>query len=235
MRITKIFSIVLVGCLFSLRASAQEPKLIIPKGEWQFGAQMAHASYKSDNSEILMLINPLNANVSAGMFSPFLSYAYRDNRTVGMRLNYFEANIAVDDLTLDLLNDGLSFDVSDLTGGTRTWSAALYHRNYFGLDDRGRFGVICEFALSYGGTHSNFASQPDSYTLANKAKLSFSPGFVVFVMNNVSTSLTVGMADVYYNNVSCYREGELTGTRHKLGTRFGLDLLGINMGISVHL
>ena len=50
--------------------------LIIPKGEWQLGAQLSHVSLSSDNSEFMLLINGLNANASITKIAPFFKLRY---------------------------------------------------------------------------------------------------------------------------------------------------------------
>ena len=62
--------------------------LIIPKGEWQVGAQLSHVSLSSDNSEYMLLLNGLDANGSITKIAPFFAYSYKDNRSIGMKFQY---------------------------------------------------------------------------------------------------------------------------------------------------
>ena len=66
--------------------------LIIPKGEWQLGMQVSHVSISSNNSEYMLLLNNIDANGSITKISPFLAYSYRNNRSIGLRMQYSTAS-----------------------------------------------------------------------------------------------------------------------------------------------
>lgn len=217
---------ILIAAAFSFAASAQA-RLIVPEGDFSMGAQFASVSCGSSNSEFMLLLNPIDAEGRATRIAPFFEYSYKDNRAIGARLQFFTGSIAVDKLTLDMLNEGLSFDVGDIDMQMRSFGASVFHRNYYGLDDRGRVGIISEFAL--GMTSGNTGSSKSM-----GVSLSYSPGFVFYVMNNVSVSCTLSMASISYNSVKCYSDGIVSGSRSKFGARAGIDILGLNFGMSFH-
>lgn len=231
-RLTFILTVMLAT--LSIDAAARET--FVPKGDLSAGTQLAFINFNSDNSEYFMLLNPLSAEAKFKLFAPFFEYAYADNGSIGFRLDYSIITAAVDNLTLDLLNEGLSFDVSDLNANTRSAGASIYHRNYFGVDRKNRFGFFCEESLGYKSGRMEFytGDSADNYTKSSRFSLSFSPGFTFFVMNNISVSCSVGMAGVSYNKVTCFKGGSPTGDRQKFAVRFGPDLLGANFGIAFH-
>lgn len=224
----------LLAALASFEAPARQ--LFLPKGDLSAGVQVAFLNFNSDNSELFLLLNPMNANASAKLFSPFFEFAYADDGSIGFRLDYSVISAAVDNLTLDLLNDGLSFDVSDVDAMTRSAGAAVFHRNYFGLDERSRFGFFIEESLSFksGRTQFSMGEPSDKYTSSTRLALAFSPGFSFFVMNNISIGCSISMAGVTYNKVKCNDNGTVTGSREHFAVRFGPDLLGANFGVSFH-
>lgn len=235
MRILRLIPLA-VAVTLCLSAAAQDdpqPSAFIPGGSFSAGAQIAYAQLDSDNSEIFLLVNPVTARGSATLVAPFAEYSYRDDRSIGLRLSYLGASARLDDLTLDLLNEGLQFSVSDMSARLNSFGGALYHRNYFGIDRRNRLAAFAEFALSLSGGRSDFGSDGE-YSSSFKAGLSFSPGLMFFIMNNVAASCSVSMGGLSYNSVKCYSDGTGTGHRSKFGSRFGLDLLGINFGVSFH-
>lgn len=217
-------------------ANARDARVMVPKGDFSMGAQFAHMRLNSDNSEIMLLLNPINAEGKISQVAPFFEYCYRDDCSFGSRLQYVSADAVLDKLTLDLLNDGLSFDVSDLSTRKRSFGLCVFHRNYFALDERSRVAVISEVSLAYTGGRTDFdITQPGAdYSTSRKLNFAFSPGLVYYVMNNVSAMFTLSMANVSYNTVKCYTDGAETGTRAKFAGRFGVDLTGMNFGVAFH-
>lgn len=228
--------IIISALLLAAAPRAAARPLFLPKGDLSAGAQVGFISFNSDNSELLLLLDGMDAKAGYKRFAPFFEFAYADDRSFGFRLDYSILTAAVDNLTLDLLNDGLSFDVSDVAARTRSAGASVFHRNYFGLDDRSRFGFFLEESLSYasGLMQIDAGSGTDAFTSSARVKLSFSPGFEFFVMNNISVGAYISMAGVTYNKVSCHEGDSVTGTRQKFAARFGPDLLGAGFGISFH-
>ena len=231
-RLALILAFVLAAMSFDTAAR----ETFVPKGDLSAGTQLAFINFSSDNSEYLLMLNPLSAEAKFKLFSPFFEYAYADNGSIGFRLDYSIITAAVDNLTLDLLNEGLSFGVDNLNAETKSAGASIFHRNYFAVDQKKRFGFFCEESFGYrsGRTEFHLGDPSDSYTKSSRVSLSFSPGFVFYVMNNVSVSCSVGMAGVSYNKVTCFNEGSATGDRQKFAVRFGPDLLGANFGIAFH-
>lgn len=212
--------------------------LIIPKGEWQVGAQISHVSMSSSNSEYALLINGLDANGSVTKIAPFVSYAFKHNQAIGLRFQYTTADANIDAAELDLLSDDLEWDLENLRGKLNSYQTSVYYRTYIGLDNRGRIGLFNDVALSYNYSKTAFrynAQTEDAYTKSNQLKLSLHPGIVVFAMNNLSTHVSIGIGGVSYNNTKYYRDGECVGKRDFSKANFKLDILDISIGLSLHL
>ncbi len=215
-------------------AAQNEPSAFISAKNLSVGAQFAHADLNSDNTELFLLINPVSAKGQATLIAPSVEYAYQDDRALGLRFSYLHACAQLDQLTLNLLNDGLQFSLPDMNAHISTYGGTLYHRNYFGLDRRNLLAAYAEVGLNLTGGRSDFGDG-SAYSTSFKAGLTFSPGLIFFVMDNVAASCSVSMGGMSYRSVRCYSDGRETGHRAKFGSRFGLDLLGINFGISFYL
>ena len=226
----------MVSVMAMFPAWAGEGITVVPKGDFSVGAQFANLRLDSDNSEIMLLLNPVSAEGRFFQFAPFFEYAYKENSTFGARLHLTNATAVLDQVTIDLLNEGLSFDITDLDTRMKSYGASVFHRNYFGLDPRGRVAVISELALTVSGgrTDYDFRNPGSDYSTSRKLNFSFSPGLVFYVMNNVSAMCTISMANISYNRVKCFSSGAETGSREKFASRFGVDLTGINFGIAFH-
>lgn len=231
----RLYLILILAAALQLSAAAQG--VFVEKGNCQVGLSAAYLSADSDNSEFFLLINPANARASATLISPSFEYAYSRNKGFGLRMQSLRGNVAVDDLTLDLLNDGLSFTLDDASLNVRSLGASIFRRAYYRLDEKGRLGAFTEIALGYssGTTRAAMGSPADSYARNMGIKLSFSPGLMFFVMNQVSAAVSVSIANVSYNKVDSYKDGQLIGSRDKFGARCGVDLLGLNFGVTLHL
>ncbi len=212
--------------------------LIIPKGEWQLGAQISHISMSSDNSEYMLLLNNINANGSITKVAPFVAYSYHDNRSIGLRFQYTSASGNIQEGDLDFLSDDLKFHVEDIHADMSSVQTAIYHRSYIGLDNKGRIGLFSDITLGYTSGKTKFIyneETQDTYTKSNQIKLSLHPGIVIFAMNNVSTHVSIGIGGVSYNNTKYIKNGETIGTRNFSKANFKLDLLDISIGLSIHL
>ena len=220
------------------RRRGLQQHLIIPKGEWQVGALISHVSFSSDDSEYLLIVQNLDANGSITKVAPFVAYSYRDNRSIGIKLQYSSANGNIREGDLDFLSDDLNFSVDDIRANMSSFQTAVYHRSYIGLDDRGRIGLFNDISLSYTNSKTVFtynAETADTYTRSNQIKLSLQPGIVVFAMNNVSTHVSIGIGGVSYNNTKYIKAGEVIGTRNYSQAKFKLNVLDINIGVTIHL
>lgn len=212
--------------------------LIIPKGEWQLGAQISHVSMSSDNSEYMLLLNNINANGSITKVAPFVAYSYRNNRSIGLRFQYTSASGNVQDGDLDLLSDDLNFHIEDIHADMSSVQTAIYHRSYIGLDNKGRIGLFSDIMLGYTSSKTRFIyneQTKDAYTKTDQVKLSLHPGIVVFAMNNISTHVSMGIGGVSYNHTKYIKGGEVIGTRDYSKANFKLDVLDISIGLSIHL
>ena len=139
---------------------------------------------------------------------------------------------------LDFLSDDLNFHIENLHANLTSYQAAVYHRSYIGLDNRGRIGLFSDIMLGYTNSRTAFVYNTetmDSYAKTHQVKLSLHPGIVVFAMNNVSMHVSMGIGGVSYNNTQYIKAGEVVGTRDYSKANFKLDVLDISMGMSIHL
>lgn len=212
--------------------------LIIPKGEWQVGAQISHVSLSSNNSEYMLLLKNVDANGSITKVAPFVAYSYHDNRSVGLKLQYTSATGNVEKGDLDFLSDDLNFEIEDVHASMNSFQTSVYHRSYIGLDSRGRIGLFSDISLGYTNSKTVFTyneQTADTHTRSNQLKLSLHPGIVIFAMNNISTHVSMGIGGVSFNNTKYIKAGEVIGKRNYSKANFKLDVLDISIGVTIHL
>lgn len=212
------------------------------RGEVMLGLAASYGTMKASDADLLLLLDNINFNLNRVTVKPFVAYAYRDNRSVGMRFGYEQIKGGLDNLDVDLgsAND-IALSLSGLGLENRSYSWSVFHRNYIGLDRRGIVGAIIESELlvKTGTSSFSFSSDGDvNYSKSRNfaAKLNFNPGLAVYVFPQVCVTVTVGIGGLYYNNV---RQEDLygveTGRRDRTGLKFKFNIADIQIGIVAHL
>lgn len=206
-------------------------RLFSPKGAWGVGLSGVYLGASGSDSNVMMLLTGINGSFRFGRIYPTVTYTYMDNQAVGLRLLYMGAKSHVDSATALGLAD-LDMSLSGLGLTLDCFGASAFHRNWFGLDDKGRFAIFLDAGLSY--QHLRFQSSYKS--LSHRIALTFSPGVEIFVMNFLSLDLSIGLATGYYEFSSVYNEaGERTGRSNGFHFGTGLSLLDINFGFHFYL
>ena len=212
-------------------------RVFMPKGDISAGIQFFYLDLGSSNSEVLLLLQHLDATGAVASVSPYFDYTYRDNRSIGIRTKYVSASGGVSNVDLSLLSDGLEMSMQDLKADSRTIQSEIYHRSYAPLDEKGRFGVFTDLALSWSRANTSFSynSQSlDTRTVTDKLRLAVHPGIMVFVLNNLSTHVSIGIGGANYTKTEYVKDGEVTGTRYCSKVNFMIDILDISYGLSLH-
>lgn len=241
----KIVTAILLGMVLCAVASAADRDSLrvfdryqfISKGSFHFGTSLAHSGMSSTNSELFLVLNGLDLSGNITRLSPYISYAYAKDRAVGLSFSHTSADASIDAASLDLLNDGLKFDIDDLNASYYSSGVSVFHRWFYGLDPLSRFGIYYDTRLSYNAGKTEFSSgeTDGSYTSSIKYGFDFTPGLMVFVRDNISCHLGISIADLSYNKSSVYKQGEVTGTRERFISRIKLDPSGLVFGMSIHL
>ena len=91
-----------------------EQRLFITKGEFGVGAQFSYLDLASSDSQVLMLLQNFNAYAKTFSVSPLVSYAFADNRSVGIQMKYSTSDVAVSQADLSLMSEDLKLDIKDV-------------------------------------------------------------------------------------------------------------------------
>lgn len=215
---------------------------LVYRGEVMLGLSASYGTMKASDADLLLVMDNINFNLDRVTVKPFVAYAYRDNRSVGMRFGYEMIKGGLGNLDIDLgsAND-LALSLSGLGLENESFSWSVFHRNYIGLDRRGIVGAILESELLIKTGTSSFSYESDGETNLSKsrnfaAKINFNPGLAVYVFPQVCVTVTVGIGGLYYNNVrqeDVY--GVETGRRDRTGLKFKFNIADIQIGIVMHL
>lgn len=213
--------------------------LFVPKGMWTLGLTASYGKFSTSDLEMFDVIS--NVDISAHAFSikPYFSYAFKNNITAGLRLEYTNVVGDIDNFGLDIDED-MSFSLHDIGYRSESYSAALLLTQYIGLTRRGRFGVFNEAQLKLTSGTSDFNRPFDgnirqTHNSNFQASLTYSPGVCVYVLPQLSCNLSFGVFGFYINHTKQWENGERTGSRTTSGANFRFNIFNISFGLAVHL
>ena len=212
------------------------------KGEVMLGLAASYGTLDASDADLMLLFDDINFGLRRTTVKPFVAFAYRDNRAVGLRFGYEYINGDLGNIALNLGSAAdLSFALSDLSMRNESFSWSLFHRNYMGLDRRGIVGVFIEEELLFRTGTSSFVTGAGESVSASKsrnisARLNINPGIAVYVFPQCCVTVTVGIGGLYYNQV---RQEDIygveTGRRDHSGLKFKINIADIQIGIVAHL
>jgi hypothetical protein len=208
----------------------------IPKGKIIGGITASYANLNVDDNQLLYsLLKDVNLSGQIISVNPFIGYAVKDNNVVGLKFSYNRGRGEIGNFAINV--DDLDISLKDLLYVSDTYSVALFHRSYVGIDSGKRFGVFSETMLSYStGTSSFSRVESDGLKMtttdSNQVRLGLNPGLAVFIMDNVSAEVSFGVVGFKYQWESQRNsEGEV-GSRHNSSANFKINLFNVNIGIT---
>lgn len=213
--------------------------IFIPRGQWQFGLTASYGEFSTTDLQMLDLLSDFDFAGHTFSIKPYISYFFRNNQSIGLRLGYTESKGTLASMKVDF-DDDMNFDIKDAMYHNSSYTAAVMYRSYIGLSRRGRFGVFNEVELSFSSGDSDFnrmiGGEPrNTHTTYMESRLSFSPGICVFVMKNVSFNVSFGVVGFYLRNERQWINDEPAGNRFSSGANFRFNLFNINFGLGVHI
>lgn len=212
------------------------------KGEVMMGLTASYGTLSSDDSDIMLIIDNIDASGTVATVKPFVGYFYRDNNCLGVRFGYRHLSGKVDNMDVDLgeQND-LNFNVPYLDLKSDNYSFGIFHRSYAGLDPKGRFGLFAEFELSVSTGSTEFLYESGDvikqvYSDNTQVKLAFNPGAAVYIFPNVCATLSFGLGGIQYTSVTQKdADGNKIGSRKASNMKFKLNIAAINIGMTIHM
>lgn len=213
--------------------------LFIPRGQWAFGLSASYGEFSSEDVQVLSIIKDLDMGIKAYSLKPTISYAIRNNQTVGIKFNFTRMTGNLGSLSFDF-SDDMNFNLADISYYSQVYSAGFFYRNYVGLGRMKRFGIFNEVDLSFGSGSSRFkrlydGEMRDTRTNITEASLNFSPGLAVFIMDNVAFNVSFGVFGVKLKNEHQWTNGVEEGSRFSSGANFKFNIFNINFGMSVNI
>lgn len=210
----------------------------IPKGYKMFGMTASYMNYDSKDSKFLSLLEGLNYHGKTARVNPFAGYFFRDNQMIGLKLGYSHTIAQLDNI--DLAIEDLDLSLADMRLSETLYSGTIFHRSYVGLDMGRRFGLFNEINLSFTTGTSSFTRLKEgkpvnTETSIKEIQLGISPGISIFIMQNVAAELSVGVAGLTYRDQQQKINQVESGSFRNSGANFKINILNINIGVTVCL
>lgn len=243
----KKYLYILLFCLVSLFAVAKETKYdrgivmktFIPKGQWMVGATFSYSEHVDDNFEFLSVLKDINSEGYTFKVTPLVSYAIRNNISIGGRFAYSRSYTKLDKIDLSL-GDDLSFSVEDYHDISSTYSGAVFIRTYLNLGDSKRFGLFNEARVTYGYSTSKSTTGlgPDlsgMHQLKHSLNIGVAPGLTVFINDFSAVEASVNVAGLDFKWYDQTKDQVYKGSRRASSANFKINLLSIDLGIVFYL
>ncbi|MCH5239313.1 MAG: hypothetical protein J1F38_03745 [Muribaculaceae bacterium] len=213
--------------------------LFIPKGIWQVGLTASYGEFSTANLQILDLVSDVDFRGKLWSIRPYFQYFLKSNISVGLRLGYTEGKASIGAFNVDIDED-MSFNLHDILYKSNSYSAAVTFSQYLGIARKGRFGVFNEVELALSGGNSDFhrpfnGELRKTHTDTFQAALNFSPGVCVFVLDQVSFNVSLGVFGLNVKHEKQKVDGEELGWRTTSGANFRFNIFNINFGIAVNI
>ena len=119
------------------------------KGEVMMGLTASYGTVSSDDTDLMLIFDNIDADATIATVKPFVGYFYRDNNCIGIRFGYSHMGGTLDNTYFDAgEGNDLSGQLPYVDLSSDEYSFGIFHRSYAGLDPKGRFGLFAEFELA---------------------------------------------------------------------------------------
>ncbi|MFQ8596145.1 MAG: hypothetical protein ACLSAM_10250 [Alistipes onderdonkii] len=236
------------GGAFRPRAAASTARSTNSRlqGRSDDGLTASYGTVSSDDTDLMLIFDNIDADATIATVKPFVGYFYRDNNCIGIRFGYSHMGGTLDNTYFDAgEGNDLSGQLPYVDLSSDEYSFGIFHRSYAGLDPKGRFGLFAEFELALSTGHSSFAYDPDhneggapnrTYNDKTQVKLAFNPGAAVYIFPNVCATISFGLGGIQYTSITQKdADGNKIGSRKASNMRFRLNIAAINFGMTIHL
>ena len=212
--------------------------LFIPKGSWAAGLTVSYGEISTKDLEVLDLLNDIDLGGHMFSVNPYVAYFLRNNLSLGLKIGYSASKGEINSFKIDIDED-MNFNLHDISYRSKSYSAAIALRQYYGIARQGRFGVFNEVDLLIGSGNSDFTRPYDgelknTHTDVTKLELNFMPGVNVFIIKNVSFNLSFGVFGFHMKSEKQSVDGEPLGDRFTSGANFRFNIFNLNFGIEAH-
>ncbi len=216
------------------RGLVEMNNLFVAKGQWIVGIAGSYSTHSNDDYSLLVVedIRSNGYNITA---SPVVSYAFKNNLTVGARMEYGRTLMKVDNATLSIGDDdsGIDLSVNDIYSISQSFQGKATLRQYVPVGHTKRFSMFTELQLGMGGSRSKYAFDSPvqgTYSKTFDMSLNVMPGIIAFATNNIAFEVTVGALGISFSHEDQIQNQVYTGSMNSSNMSFTVNLFAIGLG-----
>ena len=228
------------------RGIGRPSSCFIPKGSIGAGVSLSYNNYSLGNlagdsgySMLFSLIQNVHGNMTSFSISPYASYFFADNLSVGLRFDYERSSLGLDNLDVALM-DEMSLSLQGFHHFRHNYTGSVTLRAYIPFASSKRFAMFTEVRATggygQGKTYkvedgAKFGTYQDIYT----AELGLVPGIMAFLTDEVAFEVSVGLLGFNYQKVSQVTNQVERSQMENSGINFRVNLLSIGFGLSFYI
>ncbi len=218
------------------RGLVEMAQLFVPKGQWIVGATASYSTHINSDYNFLIIEDIISEgyNITA---SPYVSYAIKDNLTVGAAMEYGRTLLRVDNATLSV-GDDLNVSIYDIYSISQSFLGIATIRQYIPIGNTNRFSLFTEGQIGLGGTRAKYAfDSPVQGTYAKSVDLSVNvvPGIVAFATPDIAFEVSIGALGLSYRHTEQIQNQVYMGSVDSSSMSFTLNLFSIGLGVAFYL
>lgn len=218
----------------------------IPKGTVGAGVAFSYNNYLVGNgandsgfSALMSLIGGLHGELLTFGVAPWASYFVMDNLSVGVRFDYDRTSLGLGNASISL-GDLANFSISDFHFLKQSYTGAITGRYFVPIANSKRFAMFAELRAIGGYAQSEnykvdgedkFGTYQDIY----KFELGLVPGISVFVTDEVSVELSIGLMGFNYNKTVQTTNQVEQSVMESSGANFKINPLALGLGLSFYI
>lgn len=211
--------------------------VFIPKGHVMAGLTAGYSGNQGDELNFFIL-NNISASAYSVSASPFIGYFIADNFAIGGRFNYKRMMLGIDGLKLNL-GDDMNFSLNDINHISQKYQGFLFGRYYMALGNSRIFAMFAEMRLGYTYTEGKNTTglaekMSGSFQTRHTAGVYVNPGLCAFLNDFVTFEASVGILGIDYSWMHQVTNQVDKGRYNGLGAKFNVNLLSINLGMTVY-
>lgn len=212
--------------------------VFIPKGSILIGGTASYRQYDFDEYKFIIL-DDMKGNAYTFALKPNFAYFFSDNTAAGLRLIYNREFAELNNLALNLGED-MNFSITDYTIIQHSYTGVAFLRNYMNVGGSQRIGIFNEIGIGIGGGQGKLTSGTGeaiegTYHKTFKFEIGLRPGLTVFMTDNIGIEASIGILSYNYKMVEQTTNQVYQGLFSTTGGSFKIDLLSLNLGISVFI
>lgn len=218
----------------------------IPKGTVGAGVAFSYNNYLVGNgandsgfSALMSLIGGVHGELLTFGVAPWASYFVMDNLSVGVRFDYDRTSLGLGNASI-ALGDLANFSISDFHFLKQSYTGAITGRYFVPIANSKRFAMFAELRAIGGYAQSEnykvdgedkFGTYQDIY----KFELGLVPGISVFVTDEVSVELSIGLMGFNYNKTVQTTNQVEQSVMESSGANFKINPLALGLGLSFYI